>query len=76
MENENPRVPPLWEHSLTTLYGHDPTSDPGMALSQWVHFHGVHNLLDLTKLVHNLLDLTKLGPRRTQSHSCQTGILS
>ena len=27
--------------------GHDPTSDPGIALRQWVHFHGVHNILDL-----------------------------
>ena len=33
MDNENPRLPPLWEHSLTTLSGHDPTS--------------VHNILDL-----------------------------
>ena len=47
MENQNPRVPPLWEHSLTTLFGHDPTSDPGIALRQWVHFQGVHNILDL-----------------------------
>ena len=47
MENQNPRVPPLWEHSLTTLLDHDPTSDPGIALRQWVHFQGVHNILDL-----------------------------
>ena len=47
MENQNPRVPPLWEHSLTTLLGHDPTSDPDIALRQWVHFKGVHNILDL-----------------------------
>ena len=47
MENQNPRVPPLWEHSLTTLLGHDPTSDPGIGLRQWVHFQGVHNILDL-----------------------------
>ena len=40
MENQNPRVPILWEHSLTT-------SDPGIALRQWVHFQGVHNILDL-----------------------------
>ena len=33
--------------SLTTLLGHDPTSDPGIALRQWVHFQGVHNILDL-----------------------------
>ena len=35
------------EHSLTTLLGQDPTSDPGIALRQWVHFQGVHNILDL-----------------------------
>ena len=49
MENQNPRVPPLWEHSLTTLLGHDPTSDPGIALRQWLHFQGVHNILDLPR---------------------------
>ena len=47
MENENPRVPPLWQHSLTTILGHDPTSDPGIALKQLVHLQGVHNILDL-----------------------------
>ena len=47
MENQNPRVPQLWEHFLTALLGHDPTSDPGIALRQWVHFQGVHNTLDL-----------------------------
>ena len=47
MENQNPRVPPLWEHSLTSLLSHDPTSDPGIALRQWVHVQGVHNILDL-----------------------------
>ena len=47
MVNENPRVPPLWKHSLTTILGHDSTSDPGIALRQWVHFQGVHNILDL-----------------------------
>ena len=47
MENQNPRVPILWEHSLTNLLGHDSTSDPGIDLRQWVHFQGVHNILDL-----------------------------
>ena len=47
MENQNPRVPPLWEHSLTTLLGHDHTSDPGIDLRQWIQFQGVHNILDL-----------------------------
>ena len=27
--------------------GHDSTSDPGIALRQWVHLQGVHNILDL-----------------------------
>ena len=40
-------VSPLWEHSLTTFWDHDPTSDPGIAHRQWVHFHGVHNILGL-----------------------------
>ena len=47
MENQNPRDPPLWEHSLTTLLVHDSTSAPGIPLRQWVHFQGVHNILDL-----------------------------
>ena len=34
-------VPPLWEHFLPPLLGHDRTSDPGIALRQWVHFQGV-----------------------------------
>ena len=46
MGNQNPRVPILWEHSLTNLLGHDSTSDPGIALRQWAHFQGVHNILD------------------------------
>ena len=47
MENEIPKLSPVWEYSLTTLLGHDPTSEPGMAFRHWVHFQGVHNLLDL-----------------------------
>ena len=47
MENKNIRVSTQWEHSLTTLLGHDSTSDPGIALMQWVHFQGVENILDL-----------------------------
>ena len=47
MENQNPRVLILWEHSLTNLLGHDSTSDPGIALRQWVDFQGVHNILTL-----------------------------
>ena len=47
MENQNIRVSTQWEHSLTNLLGHDPTSDPGIALRLWVHFQGVENILDL-----------------------------
>ena len=47
MENQNPRVQLLLEHSLTTLLGHDSTSHPRIALRQWVQFQGVHNILDL-----------------------------
>ena len=32
---------------LTNLLGHDSTSDPCIALRQWVHFQGVHNIVDL-----------------------------
>ena len=31
--------------------GHDSTSDPGIALRQWVLFQGVHNILDLLSSV-------------------------
>ena len=51
MENQNPRVPPLWEHPLTTLLGHDPTSNSGIAIRQWGLFQGVHNILDLLSSV-------------------------
>ena len=47
MANQNISVSIPWEHSLTNLLGHDSTSDPGIALRQWVHFQGVHNILDL-----------------------------
>ena len=47
MANQNIRVSIPWEHSLTTLVGHDSTSAPGIALRQWVYFQGVDNLLDL-----------------------------
>ena len=47
MENQNIRVSPQWEHSLTNLLGHDSTTEPGIALRQWVHHQSVVNLLDL-----------------------------
>ena len=68
MENQNPRVPPLWEHSLTTLFGHVSPSDPGIALRQWAHFQGVHNILDL-------LSWDQEELKAVPAHSCPTGIL-
>ena len=47
MENQNIRVSTQWEHSITNLLGHDPTSEPGIALRQWVQLQGVENILDL-----------------------------
>ena len=55
MENQNIRVATQWEHSLTNLLGHDSTSDPGIALRQWVHFQGVENILDLLSWEENEL---------------------
>ena len=42
MANQDIRVSTQWEHSITNLWGHDPTSEPGIALRQWVHQQGVH----------------------------------
>ena len=47
MVNQNIRVSTQWEHSLTNLLGHDSTTEPGIALRQWVHHQGVENDLDL-----------------------------
>ena len=47
MENQNISVSPQWEHSLTNLLGHDPTTEPGIALRQWIHHQSVENHLDL-----------------------------
>ena len=47
MENQNIRVSTQWEHSLTNLLGHDSTTEPGIALRQWVPRQGVENHLDL-----------------------------
>ena len=49
MANQNIWVSIPWEHFLTNLLGHDSTSDRGIALRQWVHFQGVHNILDLLR---------------------------
>ena len=41
MENQNLRVLPLWEHSVTTLLGHDPTT----VFFGVLHPRNVHNLM-------------------------------
>ena len=47
MGDQNIRVSTQWEHSITSLLGHGPTSEPGIALRQWVHHQGVENHVDL-----------------------------
>ena len=32
---------------LPAYWGHDHTTEPGLSLRHWVHFQGVHFLLDL-----------------------------
>ena len=47
MGYQNIRVSTQWEHSITNLLGHAPTTEPGIALRQRVHNQGVENHLDL-----------------------------
>ena len=47
MENQNIRVSQQWEHYITNLLGHDPTTEPVIALRQWVHHQGIENHVDL-----------------------------
>ena len=47
MENDIPRLSPVWEHSLTNILGHDPTTETGRTLRQCIPYKGVHSLLDL-----------------------------
>ena len=47
MQYQNIRVSTQWEHSLTNLLGHDSTTEPGIALRQWVHHQGEETHLDL-----------------------------
>ena len=37
MGDQNIRVSTQWEHSITNLLGYAPTTEPGIALRQWVH---------------------------------------
>ena len=47
MENQNKGCHHYGSILLLPYWGHDRNSDPGVALRQWVHFQGVHNILDL-----------------------------
>ena len=47
MASQDIRVSTQWEHSITNLLGHDPTSDPGIGLRQWIDYQCVENILDL-----------------------------
>ena len=47
MANQDVRVSTEWEHSITNLLGHAPTTEIGIALRQWVLHQGVENHLDL-----------------------------
>ena len=83
MENQDIRVSTQWEHLLTNLLGHDPTTEPGIALRQWVHHQGVENHLDLlsweedevkanpTQQVFSLMSMDRvhtLGPTRLNKY--------
>ena len=47
MVDQNIRVSTQLEHSITNLLGHAPTTEPGIALRQWVHHQGIDDHLDL-----------------------------
>ena len=51
MANQNIRVSTQWEHSITNPLGHEPTTEPGIALRQWVHHQGIENHVDLLSFV-------------------------
>ena len=74
-----------WEHSITNLLGHDHTSEPGIALRQWVHHQGEENHLDLisweedeikanpTQQVFSLMTMDRvhaIGPTRLNKYVC------
>ena len=47
MGDQNIKVSTQWEDSITNLLGHAPTTEPGIALRQWVHHQGIENHVDL-----------------------------
>ena len=46
MGDQNIRVSTQLEHSITNLLGHAPTTEPGIALRQWVHHQGIEDHVD------------------------------
>ena len=47
MGDQNIRVSTQLEHSITNLLGHAPTTEPGIALRQWVHHRGIENHVEI-----------------------------
>ena len=47
MSDKNIKVSTQFEHSITNLLGHAPTTEPGIALRQWVNHQGIDDFLDL-----------------------------
>ena len=47
MGDKNIKVSTQFEHSITNLLGHAPTTKPGIALRQWVNHQGIDDFLDL-----------------------------
>ena len=49
MSDKNIKVSTQFEHSFTNLLGHAPTTEPGIALRQWVNHQGIDDFLDLLR---------------------------
>ena len=47
MGDKNIKVSPQFEHSFTNLLGHPPTTEPDIALRQWVNHQGIEYFMDL-----------------------------
>ena len=47
MGDKNIKVSTQFEHSITNLLGHAPTTVAGIALRQWVNHQGIEDFLDL-----------------------------
>ena len=47
MGDKNIKVSTQFEHSITNLLGHAPTTEPGITLRKWVNHQGIDDFLDL-----------------------------